>query len=50
MQAVGAVSSDPSWKEQGEQLAKEGEDEVANAKLLQKGDATVESWKGKGQR
>lgn len=47
---MGAVSSDPSWKEEGAKLSKEGEDEVANAKLLQKGDATVESLKGKGQR
>jgi len=44
------VSSDPAWREDGAALSKEGEDEVQNAKLLQKGDATVESWKGKGQR
>ncbi|GAA5936962.1 hypothetical protein JCM1841_003933, partial [Sporobolomyces salmonicolor] len=46
-QAVGSVSSDPSWKEQGEQLAKDGQGEAEAARLHAKGEAVTDRFEGK---
>ncbi|GAA5895622.1 hypothetical protein JCM5296_003764 [Sporobolomyces johnsonii] len=46
-QAIGSVSSDPSWKEQGEQLVKAGQGEAEAARLHAKGEAVTERFEGK---
>ncbi|GAA5827580.1 hypothetical protein JCM11251_001742 [Rhodosporidiobolus azoricus] len=48
-QAVGSISSDPSWKQQGEQLQKMGEEEADEVRAKQKGEAGWERVEGKVQ-
>ncbi|KAM0785998.1 hypothetical protein ACM66B_006816 [Microbotryomycetes sp. NB124-2] len=48
-QAVGAVSSDPSWKEQGQRLQEEGQQELDEAREQAKAEATKDRWTGKAQ-
>ncbi|GAA5979411.1 hypothetical protein JCM11641_005026 [Rhodosporidiobolus odoratus] len=48
-QAIGSVSSDPSWQSLGEELVNQGQDEVERARLEQKGEAAAERVEGKVQ-
>ncbi|GAA5887929.1 hypothetical protein JCM16303_005635 [Sporobolomyces ruberrimus] len=48
-QAVGAVSSDPSWKEQGDELVAQAEKEAEEAKARAKGEALADRTVGKVQ-
>lgn len=44
------MSADPSWKEQGEQLSSEGEQELAKRREQEQGEANADKWRGKLQR
>ncbi|KAK4048499.1 hypothetical protein OIV83_004667 [Microbotryomycetes sp. JL201] len=48
-QAVGAVSSDPSWTDRGKELQEQGEREVKEAQENAKAEATKDRWMGKAQ-
>ncbi|GAA5846839.1 hypothetical protein JCM3766R1_004666 [Sporobolomyces carnicolor] len=48
-QAVGAVSSDPSWKEEGDELVAQAQHEAQEAKARAKGQAAADRTIGKVQ-
>ncbi|GAA5962640.1 hypothetical protein JCM3765_006872 [Sporobolomyces pararoseus] len=48
-QAVGSVSSDPSWKEEGDELVEQAQKESEEAKARAKGEAVAERTVGKVQ-
>jgi len=48
-QAVGSVSSDPSWKEEGDELVEQAQKELEEAKARAKGEAAAERITGKVQ-
>ncbi|GAA5930589.1 uncharacterized protein JCM15063_002406 [Sporobolomyces koalae] len=48
-QAIGTVSSDPSWKEQGDELVEQAQKESEEARARAKGEATADRTIGKVQ-
>ncbi|ORY52712.1 hypothetical protein BCR35DRAFT_310600 [Leucosporidium creatinivorum] len=46
-EAIGSVSSDPSWQEEGAELKEAGEKELAEARAKAKGEASAERLGGK---
>ncbi|GAA6063598.1 hypothetical protein JCM10212_000992 [Sporobolomyces blumeae] len=48
-QAIGSISSDPSWKEQGDELVEQAQQEAEEARARAKGEAMGEKLTGKVQ-
>ncbi|GAA5911385.1 uncharacterized protein JCM6883_000078 [Sporobolomyces salmoneus] len=48
-QAVGSVSSDPTWKEEGDELVEQAQKEIEEAKARAKGEAAADRTVGKVQ-
>lgn len=49
LQAIGTVSSDPSWKEQGQELREQGEKELQEARTKAQAEAGADRMWGKAE-